>query len=185
MSDSVRRQKLLLRKKLREKVALLSAAARRRKSGAILKKLLKNPAFKNAKVIFTYAALPREVQTKALITCALKSKKKVFIPKVNLEKKTLSFRQVRRWSELKKGPFGVLQPSAPKDKKKTVPDLLIVPGLGFDRKGGRIGQGLGFFDRFLERFSKTPSIGLAFREQIVKKIPREKHDLPVDKVITD
>jgi 5-formyltetrahydrofolate cyclo-ligase len=64
-------------------------------------------------------------------------------------------------------------------------DLIIVPGVAFDRKGGRLGRGAGYYDRLLRKARSVPKIGLCFREQLVRKVPMKKHDMSVDKIITD
>ncbi len=64
-------------------------------------------------------------------------------------------------------------------------DVIVVPGVGFDRAGGRLGRGGGYYDRALRSAPKVPKIGLCFREQLVKKIPMAKRDVRVDKVISD
>lgn len=86
-----------------------------------------------------------------------------------------------------RGLFGLCQPARP--WRRLPPermDLVIVPGLAFDRNGHRLGRGGGYFDRFLEKVpAQVPRIGLAFRFQVVARLPRESHDQPVDRVITD
>jgi 5-formyltetrahydrofolate cyclo-ligase len=64
-------------------------------------------------------------------------------------------------------------------------DLIIAPGVAFDRRGGRLGRGGGYYDRLLRRAEKVPVIGLCFREQLVKKVPMKPHDVRMNKVITD
>lgn len=67
-------------------------------------------------------------------------------------------------------------------------DLMLMPGLGFDLKGGRLGRGKGFYDTYLRRCSEHPkgkpyTIALAFKEQICKKIPVDSNDVFIDEVL--
>ena len=64
-------------------------------------------------------------------------------------------------------------------------DLVLVPGIVFDHEGHRIGYGFGHYDKFLRKVPKATKIGLAFDFQVVDKIPREMHDVPVDMVVTE
>ena len=63
--------------------------------------------------------------------------------------------------------------------------MIIVPGVGFDEKGQRIGHGMGYYDKLLKKSTKAQHIGLAFECQMVEKIPTYKHDVSVDKIITE
>lgn len=88
--------------------------------------------------------------------------------------------------ELTPGSYGILEP--PFDPERIGQpedlDLVIVPGIGFDLKGGRLGRGEGYFDRFLGEVAKAYKIGLAFECQIVEKIPRGLEDICINEVLT-
>jgi len=188
--NSVRltRRKLLMRKQLRSALLSLHATKRIKKSRRIIKKLIRTVSFKRAKNLFTYIALPYEVQTRPLILRALRLKKRVYVPSVDLKRRQIRIYQIKSWSkDLKPGPFGILEPRKLKTRRGQPHqmDLFIVPGLGFDHQNGRLGRGFGFFDRFLTKAKKTEKIGLAFREQMRKKIPMGRFDVPVDDVIVD
>ena len=89
------------------------------------------------------------------------------------------------WKELKPGAFGILEPAFDPKRLGRPEDLglAVVPGLGFDRRGGRLGRGEGYFDRFLAEAKKAYKVGLAFEFQIVDEVPREAKDVSVDEVI--
>ena len=75
---------------------------------------------------------------------------------------------------------------APDPVEPTVPDVVVVPGLGFTPMGARLGRGGGWYDRFLARRSaRCVAIGVCFAEQIVDDLPVEDHDMTVDIVVTD
>ena len=63
--------------------------------------------------------------------------------------------------------------------------MILVPGIGFDKKGSRIGHGKGYYDNLLKNSNRAVHIGLAFECQIVKCIPTQNHDIPVDKIVTE
>ena len=88
--------------------------------------------------------------------------------------------------DLKPGRFGIPEPKAKRARAGNPKnlDLVVVPGLGFDRRKGRLGRGEGYFDRFLKKTGKTRRIGLAFQEQIVDFIPMQAHDVRVHQIIT-
>ena len=83
-----------------------------------------------------------------------------------------------------KGPYGVRQPSARTGVSLSKLDVVVVPGVAFDRRGNRLGRGKGYYDRFLKKLpKKTHRIGLAFDFQILPAMPVSRHDLGVDKVL--
>ncbi len=69
------------------------------------------------------------------------------------------------------------------DSPEVTPDILFVPGVVFDLKGGRIGRGKGFYDRYMAQF-KGPKIGLCYEFQIVEDVPKEEHDINIDVLIS-
>lgn len=180
------RQKTFWRQKLKKRIAALSISVRQQKSWKIMQKVLKNSAFIQAQNVMIYGALSSEVQTRGLIQKALQRHKKVYMPRVNVQRQTISlWRVCSPKKDLKKGAYGIAEPCTRQRGNPGQMDLILVPGIGFDRHGHRLGRGLGFFDRFLKRARRAKKIGLAYREQIVTAIPRDSHDIQLDKVITD
>ena len=94
----------------------------------------------------------------------------------------LSMRVAGSPCELMRGTFGILSPAA--DAPERPWDIVLVPGIAFDRAGGRLGRGRGFYDRFLARHSDATRVGICFDEQLVANVPREAHDLYLHAVIT-
>ncbi len=135
-----------------------------------------------------YMPLRHEVDTRAVLVQLLSLKKNLFLPAVNRKRGEIRIFRVKNLKrDLAPGSYGILEPrpgrcvlGRPSDL-----DLVLVPGLGFDRKGGRLGHGKGYFDKFLRKVKRAEKIGIAFREQILEKIPLEKHDQRVNRVITD
>ena len=129
-----------------------------------------------------------EIQTFSGITRAFSEEKRVFVPITVKDERDLIVSEIFNLDELEPAVYSILEPKkelvrlSPRQKM----DLIIVPGLAFDRKGSRLGYGFGYYDNFLKKKSKyAKSIGLAFHFQIVESVPINNHDLPVDIIITE
>jgi len=172
------RSKIILRLKTQKE------EDRNRKSELITSKLLRNEVFKKAKIVMFYIAFGGEVNTESMIREAKKIGKLICLPVCGKDKETMQPAILEDLAKLKKGPYGVLEPIAQAQVKPEELDLVIVPGLAFDKKGNRLGRGKGCYDRFLCTLSdKTPSIGLAFDFQILPSVPTTDYDVGVKKVI--
>ncbi len=154
-------------------------------SSQICKQIEKLPSYNKAKTIAFYFAKNKEVSLGYLIGKAFLDSRKVFLPKTWLKEKTLTFHQIFSFSDLKPGPFGLLEP--PLENPQLSPkefDIIFVPGVAFDLEKGRIGYGGGFYDRILKD-TKALKIGVAYSFQIFEKLPLEEHDQKVDMIITE
>lgn len=158
---------------------------RRRKSEAIWRKLQRLGVFRRAKTVLCYVSLPDEVQTRPLIMQMLEAGKRVMVPTVRGEDLVLS--QLRDpGRDLAPGSFGVLEPKPAALRPVPVEelDLVLVPGLAFDRRGHRLGRGRGYFDRLLARLPDTAStIGVCFDFQLFDRLPTDPHDQAVGVVV--
>jgi len=161
---------------------------RRRRSEAIWRKVVRLTAFRRAKTVCCYVALPYEVQTWRMIERMLERGKRVVVPVAQPRTKRLALSEVRNpAAELARGAFGVWEPAptALRPVSARTLDLVLVPGIAFDRRGHRLGHGRGYFDRFLARLPKTtPTVGLAFRFQLLDRLPVASHDHAVQTVLT-
>lgn len=108
--------------------------------------------------------------------------KQVAFPRT--EGETMEFYPVTSLKGFQKGAFGIMEPVGDCPLKEEKP-LILVPGLGFDRKCCRIGYGKGFYDRYFARFPASRKVGVAYNIQIAEKIPRDIYDVPMDVVITE
>ena len=158
---------------------------RRRKSEAIWRKLARLAVFRHATTVMCYVSLPYEVDTRPLIRRMLEAGKRVVVPRVSKRQlKLLELRDPDR--ELAPGAFGVGEPTArtcrPVARKEL--EMVLVPGLAFDRRGHRLGHGQGYFDRFLSRLPATvPTVGVCFAFQLCDRLPTSPHDHPVQTVL--
>ena len=160
-----------------------------RKSDEVKRKLLRTAQFCEARTIFFYLALADEVQTEKLIDHSLKLGKRVAVPLIESHNNQILISKLKDPKrELEPGRLGILQPKKNFYRPLTTEELelVIVPGVAFDKRGSRLGFGKGFYDRFLKRVpDKTKSIALAFELQLVDDIRPQPHDAPVDYIITE
>lgn len=152
----------------------------------ISNRLLSLLSWKQANTIAITISRGREVDTATIILQAWKENKTVVIPKCDPESKEMVFRSIKSFDQLEKVYFGLMEPKITETDAVSAEDidLVIVPGICFDKTGYRIGYGGGYYDRYLMNFKKE-TISLAFSCQIVDSVPKEDHDLPVDKIITE
>jgi 5-formyltetrahydrofolate cyclo-ligase len=192
---SIITQKEELRQSVRSaRVALTDRAER---SQRILDQLESSEPWRKCRAPLVYLSGGSEVITWPLVEKVLKEheqtagcKRKLIVPWCDGEELRLFWLQ--SLDELSAGSFGIREPRA---EMRSQPDrcgnpaeidLVVLPGLAFDEQGRRLGQGRGYFDRLLmEMNPQAIKVGLAFEVQMVEEVPVEKHDLPVDLVITE
>lgn len=152
----------------------------------IMDRFVRLPDFNKAKCILLYASIRGEVHTDFIIQSALSLGKKVAMPVTKKESHTIELYSVSSMEELKMGAFGIPEPQAMPEKRvePSEIDLAVVPGVCFDRRGYRIGYGMGYYDKLLRQVPGT-KIGLAYSFQIVDKVPEEIHDVAMDAVLTE
>jgi 5-formyltetrahydrofolate cyclo-ligase len=180
-------RKEYLRQTILQKRNSLSKEEKELKDRAIKEHLFGLNEFQKAKIIFFYFSFGSEAATQKMIRECLSAQKRIFLPAVNRDKKELLWAEVQDFKTLKPGPYGILEPSQNfKELAVEKIELVIVPGIAFDRYGFRLGYGGGYYDRFLCILPpRVAKIGLAYELQIVEEIPCEEQDYPVDKIITE
>lgn len=144
-------------------------------------------AYKNAELLLFYVSYRSEADTIQLIKSALDAGRNVTVPKV--EGTEMVFYRIADFSQLVEGYRGILEPDTERTEAITgelqKSTLLFVPGCAFDEKGGRMGYGGGFYDRFMEKHPEVRRVALAYEEQLVEEVPREVHDKLVDFIVTE
>lgn len=157
------------------------------KSKLIEQILLKTTDFNKSKNILFYISYDNEVNTHNIIKKTIKSNKEVYVPISDVKNKNLIISKLEDWDDLSAGAYNILEPklNIQKNFSSDEIDLVIVPGVVFDINGNRVGHGMGYYDRLLHRLKKSTKIGLAFEFQIINRIDIQKHDIPVDKIITE
>lgn len=175
--------KNLLRQSHRERRSGLTPNLLTQKSAAIRARLEALDEFQSAEKILVYLSKEDEVDTHLLVKDALEQGRMVFAPRVQNDE--LVIYPLKSWENLEPGTFGILEPALHPDPTHPAEmDLILVPGLAFDKKGHRLGYGKGFYDRLLKA-TKGLKVGLAFEEQIEEELPAEEHDVPLDLIVTD
>ncbi len=178
--------KSALRKHFLQLLKHQGSQARHLKSAQIATQVLSLPAFVKAKTVLFYASLPGEVETFAMMQQARQLTKKIALPSVDENQKTMRPILTDSLDSLQSGPYGIKEPN-PNGLALDVDsiDVVIVPGLAFDRNNNRLGRGQGYYDRFLSGLSDhTTTIGLAFDFQRVDSLPVEQHDVALSCVIS-
>lgn len=187
-ASTIREQKSKLRTRMRGILALMPAALRRQKSLGIVMKIQRSAAYRKAHSVLVYIPLPREVDVRPLIKAALREGKSVYAPRLVSGGVRLEVFRIQSFEhDLKRGSYGILEPRPLRNRLGRAEDmeLILAPGLAFDGRGGRLGRGLGCFDRFLKKASGALIFGVAFREQKCRRVPIESHDIKVNRVFTD
>ncbi len=173
------------RARLRAARAAVAEAPREAAALAVAGHLTALPAWTAAETLLAYAASASELPTRPLLEAALAAGKRLCLPRVDGE--GLILHRVTALGELRPGYRGILEPppAAPVVAPAEV-DLALVPGVGFDRHGVRLGQGGGHYDRLLARLPARCTVcGLAFACQVVARLPHAAHDRPVALVVTE
>ncbi len=159
-------------------------------SQTIVDRFMQLPEYQSAKTVMFYVDVRTEVRTRQALPAALASGKRIVIPYcVDGE---LELFHLESMDELELGMYRILEPKAElrgiaaKNTPVEELDLVMVPGVAFDRRGGRTGHGKGYYDKLLEHaLAKTPLIALAFECQLFPEIPMQAHDIFMDKVVTE
>ena len=193
--------KKTLKSEMLEKRKVLSKEEVKLKSDRIKERLYSLNEFKKAKNVMFYISFNKEADTIAIIDEFLKKSnknngknnndmgnKKIIVPYAIKNNSLLQLSELRSMDDLEPKAFSILEPKAEKIMKFDIKklDLVIIPGIAFDKRGHRIGYGQGHYDRFLEKLDrKIKKIALAFDFQLIDRVPEEKHDVPMDFVVTE
>ena len=148
-------------------------------SEIILSKLEQHPDFKNAHIVMIYSALPDEVQTQAFLE-KWRHNKKIILPTVVGD--DIIPVELAKNTGFAVGDFNILEPQ--NEPYTGDYDLIVVPGVAFDRNGNRIGRGRGYYDRFLCKHLNVKRIGICFDFQLVDEVPTEPNDIVMNEVIS-
>lgn len=145
------------------------------------------PVYQNAKNIMLYLAMPDEPHLDKVISHALAAGKTVCVPHMREARGLMDAAIITNLDDLVVGQFNLLTPN-PATLKILEPsdlDLIIVPGVAFDKTGRRLGMGAGYYDRFLPKAIKADLIGAAWSAQILETVPTDEHDRPVNFLLTE
>mmetsp|Transcript_12101 Transcript_12101/g.33315 ORF Transcript_12101/g.33315 Transcript_12101/m.33315 type:complete len:230 (-) Transcript_12101:914-1603(-) len=202
---TIRDQKKVLRKQVRSKVREMTDEQVVEQSHKVWSRLFQSPQYQSAKTVGLFLSMPQnEIKTDEALKDALKNGKDIYVPQVgsNFEKSDMDLLKVvvdakedgdaifhAAWPRNK---WGIPEPPEEMPKELAQPgdiDLLIVPGLAFDRNGNRLGQGKGYYDRFIARMSSDgrtlPLIAVCMLPQLVDgSIPVDTYDRTMMMILT-
>lgn len=154
------------------KATLRSLSSDRKREGA--EQLVSLPIPSNGYVL-SFMSTSSEISTYDL-NHKLALEERLLLPRI--EGKNLKAYFVPSLGDLIPGPWGLLEPRP--IYVSHFPSIILVPGLGFDQRGNRLGHGMGYYDRFLAQHKESITIGIAFREQYIPYLPSEPHDIPLN-----
>ncbi|MCX6665077.1 MAG: 5-formyltetrahydrofolate cyclo-ligase [Euryarchaeota archaeon] len=157
------------------------------KSKQIKDRLFSLNEFKTSQTILFYVSYDNEVHTHDMIKECLSKKKNVVVPCTDITKRQLLLSELNNWNDLTACTYDILEPKQECRHLVALNDveLILVPGVVFDLHGQRIGHGKGYYDNLLRNATRQLKIGLAFELQLVDDIPAKKHDIKVDKIVTE
>jgi 5-formyltetrahydrofolate cyclo-ligase len=139
--------------------------------------------WRTARSVLVYAAVGGELDPAAVAEAAWSDGKRVFLPSPQPAELALRPRQWARGETLVPGPYGIPVPPTGALVDGDI-DLVCVPGLAFDATGGRLGSGLGYYDRWLGAHPRAWSVGLGYRWQVVEHVPMSLHDVRMRALLT-
>jgi 5-formyltetrahydrofolate cyclo-ligase len=164
----------------------LEVLQRRDLSAKMIQHLSNLPQWRSAKTVMLYATFRGEAPTQAVDQLAREAGKTVAYPRADTRMKAMQICQVEHLQALKPGAYGIPEPAAscPLLEPKML-DLVLVPGVVFDRHGQRMGYGAGYYDRFLPLCEQAFRLGWGFGLQVIDHLPKQPHDQALNALVTE
>lgn len=177
-----------VRRAVRARLRALTPAERAQAGAEIARRVWMVPEVAEAKKLLLFASLPEEVPTDAIAEEARRRGIEVIYPRCLPATRELALHRTRGPEELRAGQFGIREPDAdacPIVRIEEI-DAALLPGLAWDRRGGRLGRGAGYYDRLLaDPGWRALRCGLFFAVQEVETVPTDPWDVPLDAVVTE
>ncbi|MGM0507817.1 MAG: 5-formyltetrahydrofolate cyclo-ligase [Fusobacteriota bacterium] len=173
-----------LRSILKQKRENLSEKYIKQKSEKIYRKIINYKGYAKSQVIMSYCDIKNEVKTDRINNKILQDGKRLVLPYIDRKKDIIIPIEIKDINNLNIGKYNILEPKHNKENviDPSELDLVLVPAVGYDKYGNRIGFGGGYYDKFLCGVD-AKKVGLAYDFQVVEKIKSEEHDIKIDKVI--
>lgn len=176
--------KKTLRADMRARARALPAEYTQAADAAIAKHILSLPEYNAADTVFCFVPMPREPDITPVLRDALRSGKRLCVPRC-LEEGQMALCVIHSLSELMPGAYGILEPAKDCETlSPETPDFAVIPCVSCSREGTRLGQGGGYYDRFLPRFHGTAAM-VCREELLCESIPTEEHDRNIPLVVTE
>ena len=179
---------------LRRARRALTARQQRRAAHGLYRQLAQHPVWRRAQHISLYLPTDGEIDPRLLLRAAQRRGKATYLPVLSAWPRTkMAFQRVRPGEKLKPNRFRILEPrvNVARQRKAWALDLVLLPLVGFDETGGRLGMGGGFYDRSLAYLARRKSrrkptlLGLAHECQKVEKLDQASWDVPLQGTVTD
>lgn len=184
VDETIEKAKAALRTTAHANRAALSAEERAEAAKLVTRHFFDSLTLAPTDVVAAYWRIRDELDCQPILIGLMDSNRTVVLPVVMGADQPLDLRVWEQGASLYEAGFGTLAPSELAPRR--APDVVLMPLLGFDKHGTRLGYGGGYYDRTLAAMQKTPRlVGLAFAAQELDHIPRESHDVPLDAVITE
>jgi len=183
-----------LRRQLRAARRALTPAQQRQAAHGLYRQLAQHPLFRRARHIALYLPNDGEIDPRPLLREAQRRGKRTYLPVLSDWPRTkMVFQQVRRGEKLRPNRFGIPEPRIQRARQRTIwaLDLILLPLVGFDDEGGRLGMGGGFYDRSLAYRTRRTAwhapvlVGLAHECQKVERLAQASWDVPLQGTVTD
>lgn len=177
-----------IRKKMHKIRESMSNTERMKKSDQICERVENFIHEENLRSIMVFVGMKNEVDTLSLIDRLIDYEKIVLAPVMDeVTKELLPYRLIDHENELVRNDYGIYEPHPQICELFPIEqiELVLVPGLAFDKNGHRVGYGGGYYDRFLKKCSRAIWLGLAYEKQLTDHIPHEKWDVPVEMIATE
>jgi 5-formyltetrahydrofolate cyclo-ligase len=176
-----------LRRELLNCLLTIPSEQRSERSRKACRNLVSTEQFQRASTIMMFLSLPHEVDTSEAILHAWQLGKAVAVPKISWQQRHMIAVEINSLETgLSTSSSGLRNPVAGVPIPFGDIDMVVAPGLGFDRKGNRLGRGGSYYDRFFANEElKAARCGFGFAEQLVESIPAAEHDEPVEILVTD
>ncbi|RDV38379.1 5-formyltetrahydrofolate cyclo-ligase [Bradymonadaceae bacterium TMQ3] len=182
-ADARRLQKTRLRNELRARRRALDVPLRQHAAEALRARLMAVPHFFAARHIAAYWAHGAELSVAGALYEKVSQGAQVYLPRVNASDR-LDFVDAGGLDGLQPGAFGIMEPEGPACDLSRI-EIFLVPGLGFDRRGHRLGSGRAYYDRALAGVTHALLIGVGYDWQLIdEELPEEAHDRPMDIIAT-
>jgi 5-formyltetrahydrofolate cyclo-ligase len=182
-SHRLKRRKRTVRRDAIERRNLLSASERSAKSEEITERVLALPEVGGAGTVMVFWSFGSEVETATLIERLHEAGKRVVLPRV--EDGEIAPVAYEPGDPVAATSFGAMEPVGVELVPAEEVDVVIVPGVAFDRRGGRVGYGGGFYDRLLSGALAVPAVAVAFAVQLVEEVPQGRSDARVAAIVTE
>ena len=173
-----------IREEMKEKRKNMEIAEVMQKSNLAQDIFLKSEQYKKAKSVMLYMPLGNEVSTFEIISDGIKQGKNILVPITDKDTFEISAYRITENTEFEKGTFSVSEPKEKESFDASGIDVVLVPGIAFDRYCGRIGFGKGCYDKFLKDI-KAVKIGFCYDFQLVERIKTDSNDVNMDYIITE